>query len=317
MNVDRIPHKNKKFTEACKIWTQKNGIVNTGGRTACGKDTAMKKRSTKIIIVLIIIAALVLFDLYLRFNSGIIPDYYEMILISTGIPLVIISVVVWYLDEKNLRTRREDPVDYATVRGFRVKERYCTMGEENLAILTLYNQSRRTATVTVKVTFLNVAGKVLGTETQTVHGMVRGMEKHLCFRPGRDFHAFSYTVESSFYRGVCHERAYRADYFRVTTPLPLTSPHQGGCPLELEIHEEYTGTGAVEVACTYLLLDKENSVRGLSQVAPRILSAPFDSHTVTAASFDIPTEGNIPLGEELEAVGLTGVCVYSVRVTES
>ncbi len=272
----------------------------------------MKKRKVQFLVIVIVIALLTAFDIYLRIAWGVKPNYYERMMISVGIPLLIVSAVVAYYDELNLRTRREDPIDYTTVKGFRVKERYCVMGEENLAVLTLYNQSKRAATVTVKVTFLNVAGKVLGTATQTVHGMVRGMEKHLCFRPGRDFHTFTYTLETTFYRGICHERAYRAEAFRVTTPLPLMSSHKGRCPLELEITEEYTGTAAVEVACSYLLLDKENTVRGLCHAKPLTLTAPVAPHTVTAASFEILTEGNIPLGEELGKIGLTGLCVYSV-----
>ncbi len=272
----------------------------------------MKKRRTKIILIILAVALLIAFDLYLRFERGVDPSYYEQVLMSAGIPLTMVFLWVAYLDEKNLRTRREDPVDYVTVKGFRVKERYCVMREENLAVLTLYNQSKRAATVTVKVTYLNVAGKVLGVDTQIVHGMVRGMEKHLCFRPGRDFHSFTYTLETVFYRGVCYERAYRAGAFRVTTPLPSMSPYKGICPLELEIFEEYTGMAAVEVVCSYLLLDKENTVRGLRHTETRTLTSPFDSRTVTAATFEILTEGNIPLGEELQALGLTGICVYTV-----
>ena len=272
----------------------------------------MKKRKTQFLVIVIVVALLTAFDLYIRLAWGVNLNYYERMLITTGIPLLIVSAIVAYYDELNLRLRREDPIDYITVKGFRVKERLCTMGEEDLAVLTLYNQSKRAATVTVKVTFLNVAGKVLGTETQTVHGMVRGMEKHLCFRPGRDFHTFTYTLETSSYRGICHERAYRADYFRVTTPLSPASPHKGLCPMEMEIFEEYTGTTAVEVACSYLLLDKENTVRGLRHTETRTLTSPFDSRTVTAAAFEVPTEGNIPLGEELGGIGLTGLCVYRV-----
>ena len=82
--------------------------------------------------------------------------------------------------------------------------------------------------------------------------------------------------------------------------------------MEMEIFEEYTGTAAVEVVCSYLLLDKEDTVRGLKHADTRILNAPFDSRTVTAAAFEISTEGNIPLGEELQALELTGICVYTV-----
>lgn len=272
----------------------------------------MKKRKIQLLVIVIIVALLTAFDLYVRLAWGIKLNYYERMLITAGIPLLIASAIVAYYDELNLRTRREDPIDYTTVKGFRVKERYCVMGEENLAVLTLYNQSKRAATVTVTVTYLNVAGKVLGTETQTVHGMVRGMEKHLCFRPGRDFYAFTYVLETSSYRGICHERAFRAEYFRVTTPLSPASPHKGLCPMEMEIFEEYTGMTAVEVACCYLLLDKENTVRGLRHTETRTLTSPFGSRTVTAATFEVPTEGNIPLGEELQALELTGICVYTV-----
>ena len=265
----------------------------------------MKNRLAKIIAIIIAIIAIAAFDICLRYTPN-------RLLIATGILLTIAAVLVAFIDEKTRRSRKYEPIDYTMVKGIRVKERYCTLGEENLVVLTLYNPSRRTATVTVEVTFFNVAGKVLGTETQTVHGMVRGMEKHLCFRPGRDFHTFTYNLEASSYRGICHERAFRTEYFRVTTPLSPASPHKGLCPMEMEIFEEYTGTAAVEVVCSYLLLDKENTVRGLCHAKPRTLNAPFASRTVPAAVFEIATEGNIPLGEELGEIGLTGLCVYSV-----
>ena len=265
----------------------------------------MKNRITKILGTIIAIVAIAAFDICLRYAQN-------RLLIATGILLTIAAVLVAFIDEKTRRSRKYEPLDYTVVKGIRVKERYCTLGEENLVVLTLYNPSRRTATVTVEVTFFNVAGKVLGTETQTIHGMVRGMEKHLCFRPEREFHSFTYNLEASSYRGICHERAFRADYFRVTTPLSPASPHKGLCPMELEIFEEYTGTTAVEVACCYLLLDKEDTVRGLRHTETRTLTSPFGSRAVTASSFEISTEGNIPLGEELGGIGLTGLCVYSV-----
>ena len=269
----------------------------------------MKKRSTKIILITLAASLLIFLDIFVIGNELTPTD--RKLMVVGGI-LLFVSLIVAKNDEMTRRNRHEVPVDYMTVEGFRVKERYCTMGVENLAILTLYNPSKRTTTVTVRVTFFNVAGKVLGTETQTIHGMVRGMGKHLCFRPGRDFHTFTYTLEASSYRGICHERAYRAEYFRVTTPLSPASPHKGICPMEMEIFEEYTGTAAVEVVSSYLLLDKENTVRGLCHASPRILHTPFDSRTVTAAAFEIVTEGNIPLGEELGGIGLTGLCIYSV-----
>ena len=123
----------------------------------------MKKRKVQFLVIVIVIALLTAFDVYLRIAWRVNPNYYERMMISVGIPLLIVSAMVAYIDELNLRTRREDPIDYVTIKGFRVKERLCAMGDENLAVLTLYNQSKRAATVTVKVTYLNVAGKVLGT----------------------------------------------------------------------------------------------------------------------------------------------------------
>ena len=265
----------------------------------------MKNRLAKILGTIIAIAAIAAFDIALRYTQN-------RLLIATGILLTIASVLVALLDEKNRRSRKYESIDYTVVKGIRVKERYCTMGEENLVVLTLYNPSKRTTTVTVRVTFFNVAGKVLGTETQTVHGMVRGMEKHLCFRPGRDFHTFTYNLEASSYRGICHERAYRAEYFRVTTPLSPASPHKGLCPLEMEIFEEYTGTAAVEVSCAYILLDKENAVHGICTPPPRRLTEPVPAHTFPAAEFSYLSKGEIPLDEELPREGVKGICVYTV-----
>lgn len=279
---------------------------------ACGKELIMKKRRTKIIMLLIGVAAFIVLDVYLMNKWGINLSYYERMLIVTGIPLIIASLFVAWFDEKNIQSRREDPIDYVTVKGFRVKESFCEMGEENLALLTLYNQSKRAATVTVKVTYLNVAGKVLGVESQTVYGMVRGMEKHLCFRPRRDFHAFTYTLETAFFRGVCHERAFRQSCFRVSPVCPDAPPRAGLCPIRMEVTEEYVETQAVEVICSYLLLDKDGRVYSLSTAEPRRLTQPLPARTFPAVEVDFPAEGSVPLEEELRERGVTGVCVYTV-----
>ena len=264
----------------------------------------MKNRIAKIIAILIAIAAIAAFDICLRYTPN-------RLLIATGILLTIASVLVAYIDEKTRRSRKYEPIDYTVVKGIRVKERYCTLGEENLALLTLYNQSKRTTTVTVKVTFFNVAGRVLGTETQTIHGMVRGMEKHLCFRPGRDFHAFTYTLETAFYRGICHERNFRSSCYRVSPVHPEAPSCQGSCPIRMEVTEEYTGTQAIEVVCSYLLLDKNDRIYSLHTAAPRHLTQPLSAHTFTATEHDFPAEGNISLDEELRERGMQGLCVYT------
>lgn len=268
----------------------------------------MKNRIAEILGTLIIIAAIVAFDLCFRFAQN-------HLLIATGILLTIASVLVACIDEKNRRSRHEDLIDYTVAKGFRVKERYCSIGKENLAILTLYNQSKRTATVTVMVTFFNVAGRVLGTETQTIHGMVQGMEKHLCFRPGRDFHSFSYTLETTLFRGSSTERDFHADGFRV---VPLYSgegdrePRKGMYPVCLEVTEAYVGTREVEVACTYILLDKNNTVHGIHTPPPRRFAQSFPARTFPAAEFAYLSKGEIPIDEELPKEGVTGICVYTV-----
>ena len=268
----------------------------------------MKKRLAKILGTIIAIAAIAAFDIALRYTQN-------RLLIATGILLTIASVLVALLDEKNRRSRKYEPIDYTVVKGIRVKERYCTMGEETLVVLTLYNPSKRTTTVTVKVTFFNVAGKVLGTETQTVHGMVRGMEKHLCFRPGRDFHTFTYTLETTLFRGINAERDFHADGFQV---VPLHSGEEveplrkGVYPIALQVTEEYVGTREVEVTCTYILVDNENTVHGLYTPPPRRFAQPFPARTFPAAEFAYLSKGEIPIDEELPKEGVKGICVYTV-----
>ena len=91
----------------------------------------MKNRATIILGTIIAIVAIAAFDIVLRYTQ-------HRLLIATGILLTIASVLVALLDEKNRRSRKYEPIDYTVVKGIRVKERYCTMGEENLVVLTLY-----------------------------------------------------------------------------------------------------------------------------------------------------------------------------------
>ncbi|MBQ3507652.1 MAG: hypothetical protein IJA91_03795, partial [Clostridia bacterium] len=66
------------------------------------------------------------------------------------------------------------------------------------------------------------------------------------------------------------------------------------------------------VACTYILLDKNNTVHGLHTPPPRRFAKPFPAHTFPAAEFAYLSKGEIPIDEELPREGVTGICVYTV-----
>ena len=278
----------------------------------------MKKRTLYIIIASICLLLLIGFELYIRaktYGSGEPLGLLAGIFTNSPICLFVAVAAVAAHDIINLRNRRENPPDYVMVKGFRVQEKKCTLGEESMVLLCLANCAKNMYNVTITMTYLNVAGRVLGQETQTVTGFVRGMEKHLCFRPGRDFHSFSYTLETALFRGVSVERAYSADGFRV---VPLyenveeRSPREGFCPVRLDVTEEYTGAQEVDVACTYILLDKENTIHGICTPPPRRLSEPVPAHTFPAAEFSYLSKGEIPIDEELPREGVHGICVYTV-----
>ena len=276
----------------------------------------MKKRTVHILIAATCLFLLRALELYLRaeYNLGATSPFGAML--EQAAPWIIIAVIgVAAHDVINIRNRKETPLDAVMVKGFRVQEKKCTYGEEHTAILCLANCAKNTYTVTVTVTYLNVAGRVLGQETQTVIGFARGMEKYLCFRPGRDFHSFSYTLETALFRGTGVEKDFRLESFGV---VPLHGgedpemPQQGIYPVQLHVTEEYVGTREVEVSCTYVLLDKENTVHGICTPPPRRLTEPVPAHTFPAAEFSYLSKGEIPLDEELPKEGVKGICVYTV-----
>ena len=277
----------------------------------------MKKRTVHIIIAVTCLLFLIALELYLRaeYNLGgatsPIGSMFEQ-----AAPWIIVAVIgVAAHDVINIRNRKETPLDAVMIKGFRVQEKKCTYGEEHTAILCLANCAKNTYTVTVTVTYLNVAGRVLGQETQTVIGFAPGMEKYLCFRPGRDFHSFSYTLETALFRGTGVEKDFRLESFGV---VPLHDgedpemPQQGIYPVQLHVTEEYVGTREVEVSCAYILLDKENTVHGICTPPPRRLTEPVPAHTFPAAEFSYLSKGEIPLDEELPKEGVKGICVYTV-----
>ena len=277
----------------------------------------MKKRTVHILIAVTCLLLLIALELYLRaeYNLGgaTSPIGY---MFEQAAPWIIIAVIgVAAHDVINIRNRKETPLDAVMVKGFRVQEKKCTYGEEHIAILCLANCAKNTYTVTITVTYLNVAGRVLGQETQTVIGFTRGMEKYLCFRPGRDFHTFSYTLETALFREIGVEKDFRLESFGV---VPLHDgedpemPQQGIYPVQLHVTEEYVGTREVEVSCTYVLLDKENTVHGICTPPPRRLTEPVPAHTFPAAEFSYLSKGEIPLDEELPKEGVKGICVYTV-----
>ena len=277
----------------------------------------MKKRTIHILIAVTCLLLLIALELYLRaeYNLGGATSPIGYMFEQAAPWIIIAAIGVAAHDAINIRNRKETPLDAVMVKGFRVQEKKCTYGEEHTAILCLANCAKNTYTVTVTVTYLNVAGRVLGQETQTVIGFARGMEKYLCFRPGRDFHSFSYTLETALFRGTGVEKDFRLESFGV---VPLHGgedpemPQQGIYPVQLHVTEEYVGTREVEVSCAYILLDKENTVHGICTPPPRRLTEPVPAHTFPAAEFSYLSKGEIPLDEELPKEGVKGICVYTV-----
>lgn len=277
----------------------------------------MKKRTIHILIAATCLLLLIALELYLRaeYNLGGATSPIGYMFEQAAPWIIIAAIGVAAHDVINIRNRKETPLDAVMVKGFRVQEKKCTYGEEHTAILCLANCAKNTYTVTVTVTYLNVAGRVLGQETQTVIGFARGMEKYLCFRPGRDFHSFSYTLETVLFRGIGVEKDFRLESFGV---VPLHGgedpemPQQGIYPIQLHVTEEYVGTREVEVSCAYILLDKENAVHGICTPPPRRLTEPVPAHTFPAAEFSYLSKGEIPLDEELPKEGVKGICVYTV-----
>lgn len=277
----------------------------------------MKKRTIHILIAATCLLLLIALELYLRaeYNLGGATSPIGYMFEQAAPWIIIAAIGVAAHDAINIRNRKETPLDAVMVKGFRVQEKKCTYGEEHTAILCLANCAKNTYTVTVTVTYLNVAGRVLGQETQTVIGFARGMEKYLCFRPGRDFHSFSYTLETVLFRGIGVEKDFRLESFGV---VPLHGgedpemPQQGIYPVQLHVTEEYVGTREVEVSCAYILLDKENAVHGICTPPPRRLTEPVPAHTFPAAEFSYLSKGEIPLDEELPREGVKGICVYTV-----
>ena len=277
----------------------------------------MKKRTVHIIIAVTCLLFLIALELYLRAEYNLHGATRPVgAMLEQAAPWIIIAVIgVAAHDVINIRNRKETPLDAVMVKGFRVQEKKCTYGEEHTAILCLANCAKNTYTVTVTVTYLNVAGRVLGQETQTVIDFAPGMEKYLCFRPGRDFHSFSYTLETALFRGTGVEKDFRLESFGV---VPLHGgedpemPQQGIYPVQLHVTEEYVGTREVEMSCAYILLDKENTVHGICTPPPRRLTEPVPAHTFPAAEFSYLSKGEIPLDEELPKEEVKGICVYTV-----
>lgn len=281
-------------------------------------NRSMKKRTLLILVALVCLLLLIAFELHIqsKMSNSYDPLNFLMGIFASSSTFLFAAVAaVAAHDEINLRNRKEIPSDYVMVKGFRVQEKKCTYGEEGMVLLCLANCAKNVYNVTITVTYLNPADQVLCREKQTVTGFARGLEKHLYFRPGRDFHTFSYTLETSLFRGVSDESSFHSDSFRV---VPLYSgegdrePRKGMYPVRLEVTEEYVGTRAVEVTCTYILVDNENTVHGLYTPPPRRFAKPFPAHTFPAAEFAYLSKGEIPIDEELPKEGVTGICVYTV-----
>lgn len=85
--------------------------------------------------------------------------------------------------------------------GFVVKDKIYTYGKNNVALVSIKNETDKDYTLTVNGTYLDKDGKVLKTETQTFCDFVSGYQRYFLFCPETAFASFSYTLSYEEFAG--------------------------------------------------------------------------------------------------------------------
>ena len=105
----------------------------------------------------------------------------------------------------------EAPESSQVASGFVAKQKKYDYGENNIIILNVTNQNNDNYIVTITGYYLDNAGKVLKSETQTVQGYVAEYEKYFLFNPEIAFDNFIFTLKAEEYDGECIDHLFKLE----------------------------------------------------------------------------------------------------------
>lgn len=224
-------------------------------------------------------------------------------------------------------TERQFPVETAedesntVAAGFTVKEKLYDFKGENVLIFHVTNESTQNYTLKLRVTYKDESGKAVGKKAQTVRGFAAGHEKYLMFRPETEFETYTYTLEAEPFDGECLDQLFSATFVDIVEcssyPFPVPDGFELGKKypgLRLYMNFNFTGTKAVDITPTYIILDKNGDIYDIFPMGRRTFDSPTEEPvTVTVKEFAFTTEDKVIWPEELQGDGVNCICVYTVE----
>ena len=225
-------------------------------------------------------------------------------------------------------TERQFPVETTedetntVAAGFTVKEKLYDFKGENVLIFHVSNESEQNYTLKLRVTYRDENGKAVGKKAQTVRGFAAGHEKYMMFRPGVEFETYTYTLEAESFEGECLDQLFSATYAHIDEcvgyPMPLPDGFSMGQEypgLRLYMNIFFTGTKAVKLTPTYILLDKNGEIYDIFPMGTTtVYDSPMEEPvTAVVMQFDFTTGDKVVWPEELQGDGVNCICVYTVE----
>lgn len=225
-------------------------------------------------------------------------------------------------------TERQFPVETTedesstVATGFTVKEKLYDFKDESVLIFHVANESKQNCTLKLRITYRDENGKAVGKKAQTVRGFAAGHEKYMMFRPGIEFATYTYTLEAEPFEGECLDQLFSATYAYmeecVSYPMPvpdgfsMAKKYPG---LRLFMNISYTGTKAVKITPTYILLDKNGEIYDIFPMGTTtVYDFPMEEPVAAAVyEFAFTTENKVIWPEELQGDGVNCICVYTVE----
>ncbi len=87
--------------------------------------------------------------------------------------------------------------------GFSVKERKYTYLDTGVVLLNVENKTQKNYNLTIRGTYLDENGAVIGEETKTFEGFAAGWQNYFMFWPEFMFDKFTYKIEVEEFTGEC------------------------------------------------------------------------------------------------------------------
>lgn len=207
-----------------------------------------------------------------------------------------------------------DTVNENVENEFTVKAKKYDYEKNNVVILNIANKSDKNYTLTVDVTYHDVAGKVLAKESQSSEGFAANWQRYFLFKPDKAFSSYEYELTTEEFNGECFENKFTYKYIGIrkspSVPIDWSDYTKGlGNGIVGDFMYRYDYSKPLDFQYTSVIFDNNGKIYHISNMIKESGEQP-NTDLKIMATLSLGTKESIEIPKELTG-NTNGILIFN------